>query len=239
MQVVSVSGTQIVVRIPDNLGVLCSATSGSFKVVLLESGLEADGGNFTIRGNSPTVLGVTPIIIPEADLGTPTADIVINGQFFAPDVLVQVGNYIAPSSDVTVESDSAIDVQNLPGIDELGITFNPTPCTLPGGAPGVRQASTPVAVTVTNFPGSCSDTLQGAIVIEPSATVCVASPANIVTNPSTQLDLPEHNGPGVFRQPEFDDYEHRRRRCNQPQPSSCHGHGFPIRERHVPADSPI
>ncbi len=106
MQVISVSGTEIVVRIPDDLGVLCSATSGSFKVVLLESGLEADGGNFTIRGNSPTVLGVTPIIIPEADLGTPTADIVINGQFFAPDVLVKVGNYIAPSSDVTVQSDT-------------------------------------------------------------------------------------------------------------------------------------
>ncbi len=190
MQVLSVSGTEIVVRIPDDLGVLCTETSGTFKVVLLESGLEATGGNFTIRGNSPTVLGVTPIIIPETDLGTPSADIVINGQFFAPDVLVQVGNYVAPSSSVTVESDSTIDVQNLPGIDELGITFNPTACTLPGGQPGVRQSSTPVAVTVTNFPGTCADTLPGAIVIEPSSTVCVASPANVATNPTGTWSFP-------------------------------------------------
>ena len=190
MQVMSVSGTEIVVRIPDDLGVLCSASSASFKVVLLESGLEATGGNFTIRGNSPTVLGVTPIIIPESDLGTPSADIVINGQFFAPDVLVQVGNYVASSSTVTVESDTTIDVQNLPGIDELGITFNPTACTLPGGEPGVRQASTPVAVTVTNFPGTCADTLPGAIVIEPSSTVCTASPANVTTNPNGTWSFP-------------------------------------------------
>ncbi len=182
MQVISVSGTEIVVRIPDDLGVSCSTTSGAFTVVLLESGLETSGGSFTIRGNTPQVLGVTPIIIPEADLGTPSADIVINGQFFAPDVLVQVGNYIAPSNDVTVESSSTIEVEDLPGIDELGITFNPTPCTV-GGVPGERAASTPIDVMVTNFPGTCSDTLTGAMVIEPSASACTPTPVEIETAP--------------------------------------------------------
>ncbi len=190
MEVISVSGTEIVVRIPDTLGTECNPTSGDFRVVLLESNLEATGGSFTILGNSPQVLSVSPVIIPESDLGTPAADITINGRFFATDVLVRVGNYIAPSSTVTVNSATSIDVDNLPGIDELGVSFDPTPCILPGGQPGVRSASTPVAVTVTNFPGSCEDTLEGAIVIEPSSTVCTATPANLTTNPSGSWNFP-------------------------------------------------
>ena len=53
MEVISVSGTELVVRIPDDLGTLCSATSGSFRVVLLESNRDATGGSFTINNGYP------------------------------------------------------------------------------------------------------------------------------------------------------------------------------------------
>ena len=52
MELISVSGTELVVSIPDDLATECAGTGGSFTVVLLESGLEADGGDFTILGNS-------------------------------------------------------------------------------------------------------------------------------------------------------------------------------------------
>jgi len=45
-----------------------------------------------------------------------------------------------------------------------------------GGSPGTRLAATPVSVTVTNFPGNCPDTLDGAIVIEPYDQTCVEAP---------------------------------------------------------------
>jgi hypothetical protein len=177
MEVISISGTELVVRIPDDLGTSCSSSSGAFEVVLLESNLATSGGNFTIIGNSPTVLSVSPIIFQEGDLGLPGADITIIGQSFADEVLVQVGTYIMPSSDVTVTSDTSIDVEDLPDAGTLGIIFAFSPCTLPGGEPGEQASATPLSVTVTNFPGACPDTLAGAMVIEPTASVCTATPA--------------------------------------------------------------
>jgi hypothetical protein len=184
MDVVSVSGTEIVIRVPDDFNDECSPSSGSFRVVLLESDLEAEGGDFTIRGNAPTVLSVAPIVL-QADLfGNLNPDaITITGRDFASDLLVQVGNFIAPSTSVTVLSSSSIDVQNLPSIDDLGINFATTSCILPGGEPGQRSTSTPINVTVTNFPGGCPDELRNAIIIEPSNSICTPTPAEIVTSP--------------------------------------------------------
>ena len=179
MELTSVSGTELVVKIPDDLATQCGGTGGSFKVVLLESGLDANGGNFTILGNTPMVLSVNPIILQE-DGAIPSNlvpnDISIIGQGFSEEVLVSVGGYVAPSVDVDRVSDSTIDVQNLPGPGDLGIVFDTSSCTTVGGSPGQRLASTPVNVTVTNFPGNCPDTLAGAIVVEPFDSTCVEAP---------------------------------------------------------------
>jgi hypothetical protein len=177
MELVSVSGTELVVKIPDDLATECSGSTGPFRVVLLESGLEATGGNFTIIGNQPTVLSVSPVILqqiigPPQDLNPD--DITITGLDFGDEVLVRLGTYTMPSTQVTVNGPTSIDVDNLPGVDVLGITFSTSPCTTLGGEPGVTAASTPVSVTVTNFPGACVDTLNGALVIEPEASSCQA-----------------------------------------------------------------
>jgi hypothetical protein len=184
MEVVSVSGTELVVRIPDDLGTECQGSTDAFKVVLLESGLETDGGNFTIIGNSPTVLSVSPIILQEDAVGDlDPDDITITGQDFADEVLVEVGTYVIPSSQVTVNSATSIDVDNLPNAGTLGITFVTTPCTLALGRPGEQSSATPLAVSVTNFPGACKDTLQGAIVVEPFDSACTALPPVMAVEP--------------------------------------------------------
>jgi hypothetical protein len=188
MELVSVTGTELVVRIPDDLATQCSGRSGSFRVVLLESNLQTEGGNFTIQGNSPTVLSVSPVILQEDDsipsLVDPDA-VTIIGQQFADELLVRIGNYTVPSIDVDRVSDSTIDVQNIPGPGELGIVFQTSTCVTAGGAPGSRLSATPVSVTVTNFPGACPDTLNGAIVIEPYDQTCVEAPdIDVAFNPN-------------------------------------------------------
>lgn len=181
MEVISVSGTELVVRIPDDLGNTCAATSGSFKVVLLESNREATGGSFTIRGNNPLVLSVSPITLQEVTFPSDGVDpdaITITGQFFADAAFVSVGTYVVPTANLTVNSETSIDVINLPSVGDMGVTFSTASCTTGGGLPGQRQVATSVSVTVTNFPGECSDTLTGAIVIEPQDQTCVEA-ANI------------------------------------------------------------
>jgi hypothetical protein len=184
MELISVSGTELVVKIPDDLATECGGSSGSFKVVLLESGLETTGGNFRIVGNTPTVLSVSPIIL-EQIIGPPQDvspdDITITGSSFASEVLVQVGTYTMPSGQVTVNGQTSIDVDNLPGVDVLGVVFATTPCVTPAGDPGAQSAATPLSVSVTNFPGACTDTLAGAIVIEPEASAC--SPLSMAVAP--------------------------------------------------------
>jgi hypothetical protein len=179
MELISVSGTELVVRIPDDLATSCTGTGGSFRVVLLESGQETTGGNFTIVGNSPTVLSVSPVILQE-DSGTPSGlnpnDITVVGQGFSDEILVSVGTWVAPSAQVDRVSDSSIDVTGLPGPDDLGISFDTSICTDTGtGQTGLRQVATAVDVTVTNFPGNCPDTLPGAIVIEPFDQSCLVA----------------------------------------------------------------
>ncbi|MCG6949919.1 MAG: IPT/TIG domain-containing protein [Acidobacteria bacterium] len=206
MEVISVSGTELVVKIPDDLATECGGSAGTFEVVLLETGLRTSGGNFRIVGNTPTVLSVNPIILQEQMGGDlyPN-DITITGQSFADEVLVQVGSYIMPSSYVTVNSDTSIDVDNLPEVSILGITFGTTPCTTAGGLPGAQSSATPLPVSVTNFPGSCTDTLAGALVVEPLASTCTAlsmsvSPTNIDfgTSASTQTFTITNDGPGPY-----------------------------------------
>jgi hypothetical protein len=188
MELISVSGTELVVKIPDDLATQCSGTSGAFRVVLLESGLEASGGSFTIRGNSPTVLSVSPVILQEDDAIPSNINpdaVTISGQQFSDEVLVSLGGYVVPSVDVDRVSESTIDVQNIPGPGDLGVIFDTSTCVTPLGAPGTRLAATPVDVTVTNFPGNCPSTLRGAIVIEPFDSTCVESPdISVAFNPN-------------------------------------------------------
>jgi hypothetical protein len=206
MEVISVSGTELVVKIPDDLATECGGFASAFRVVLLESGLETSGGNFRIVGNRPTVLSVSPVILQEDEFGNVVPDdITITGLSFADEVLVKVGPYTMPSSQVTVTSETSIDVQNLPDVSTLGITFATTPCTTGGGLPGAQSSATPLSVEVTNFPGACPDSLAGALVVEPLASVCtelsmLVAPTNIDfgTSAQTLSFTITNDGPGPY-----------------------------------------
>jgi hypothetical protein len=175
MNVVSVSGTELVVQIPPDYPVACGSIGGSFKVTLLETGQTTTGGTFSITGNSPIVLSVDPVILNETSFGDVDPDaIMINGHYFADEVLVRVGIYQVPSSNVTVVSEATINVENLPDTTLLGITFDTT--TSGCISPQIRDIPTPVSVAVTNFPGACADTLTAAIVVEPYDTACYDPP---------------------------------------------------------------
>ncbi|MFC2144152.1 IPT/TIG domain-containing protein [Acidobacteriota bacterium] len=185
MEVVSVSGTELVVRIPDDLATECAGSSGPFRVVLLESGLDTEGGNFTLVGNSPTVLSVSPVLTSADVLGNLTPDdFTITGLSFANEVLVDINNnYVMPSGSVTVNSETSIDIQNVPDLGTLGVQIASTDCTLPTGEPGTIASATAIEVGVTNFPGECRDSLRGAIVIEPPNPVCTLTPADLSATP--------------------------------------------------------
>jgi hypothetical protein len=178
LEVVSVSGTELVIRIPDELGTACADTAGAFEVILLESNQRTQGGNFTIRGNSPLVTSVDPIIFQETAVGNLDPEsMTINGLYFSEASQVVIGNLSVLSTNVTVESENSIDV-DLAGVDvsDIVFEFNQGPCTTPLGDPGQQNVATPVDVSVVSFPGACADRLVGAIVIEPDDTTCIAAP---------------------------------------------------------------
>jgi hypothetical protein len=178
MEVISVSGTELVAKIPDDLGVECAERSSSFRVVLLESGLEAEGGNFTIRGNTPLVLSTDPVFVEEFD------DVTITGMYFAQNLFVEFNRSQIDPDTVDRQSDTSIFVNSIPSADSLGIQFDTTACTAPGNVPGSRLADTAVSVGVINLPGNCVDELPGALVYSPPPpNDCVPTPAELNTSP--------------------------------------------------------
>jgi hypothetical protein len=185
LEVQSVSGTEILVRIPTDLPVTCSDRTGTFRVRLIESNQEATGGSFILRGNQPTVTSVDPVFVGEA------VDITIHGADFLENVLVAINNSQIDPIKVTVVDGTTIEVENLPSATQLGITFGKAACTAPGDVPGERLVATPVDVSVTNLPGSCEDTLTGGVVYEPTDTACNPTPAELETNPQSPWAFPD------------------------------------------------
>jgi hypothetical protein len=189
VEVQSVSGTEIATRIPLSWPVSCGDRGGSFQVTLIESNQTVNGGSFTLLGNTPTVTSVEPVFVEEGD------SLTIFGADFADEILVAINNSQLNVNTVTVVSESVIEVENVPPADELGITFQSSPCTAPGDVPGQRLVATPVNVSVTNLPGDCTDTLTGGVVYEPEeGTDCEPTPVEIETAPAIgdTLDFGQH-----------------------------------------------
>lgn len=189
MDVIAVSGTQIRAKFPVDMAVECSDQTSSFTVTLLESAQQTDGGSFTLRGNQPRVTAVAPTTLDV--LGIPPSvidpdEITISGSNFAPDVVVEIAGIAIPGSDVSVTGSTSIFVEDLPvpGLD-FTFVYDTTSCVAPGDIPGEREVATAVPVSVTNFPGSCKDTLVGGLIFDPGLQPCVAiSPEpDIATSP--------------------------------------------------------
>jgi len=190
----SISGSQMVVRMPAPTTPSCTAVTGGFRVRLLESpNNPVEGGSFTYYGNTPTIESITPSSVSEiADgVGVDPSSAVIMGKNFADSVRVEFDGVPLLSSAFQVISETEIDVTQLPAPNDLGLTFDTVACVDGSGVPGRRQVPTPVNVTVTNTNANCSDTLTNGITYEPQNTDCVVSP-NIVLQPAagSTLTLP-------------------------------------------------
>lgn len=179
LDVLSVSGTEILVRMPIDTPPSCTNVTGSFVVTLLESGLFADGGTFTYLGSTPQIFGIDPIFVQETldGDGVNPFQVTITGDYFNSNLIVEVGGFRIANNDIDVLNVNTIDVNRIPTPNDFGITWDQSPCITDAGLQGIRRTATPVNVTVINLPGNCSDTLAGGLVYEPQEPVeCEVAP---------------------------------------------------------------
>ncbi len=185
LDVLSVSGTELLVRFPVDVVPSCSNFTTGFSVTLIESGSTTDGGSFTFLASNPQIFGVDPIFVQETGGGdgvNPNG-VTITGDYFNSDLIVEVGGFRIANNDIDVVDVNTIDVNRIPAPNDFGIVWDQSPCVTDAGLQGIRQSPTPVDVTVFNLPGNCSDTLAGGLVYEPEDDTCVVAPEIRVTPP--------------------------------------------------------
>ncbi len=179
LDVLSVSGTELLVRFPVDTPPSCSNITASFTVTLLESGSTIQGGSFTFLGSNPQIFGVDPIFVQEEAGGDGVSpnQVTITGDYFSPNLIVEIGSFRIANVDIEVLNVNTIDVNRIPAPNEFGITWDQGPCVTDLGLQGTQRQATSVDVTVINLPGNCSDTLAGGLVYEPEQPVeCVVAP---------------------------------------------------------------
>jgi HYDIN/CFA65/VesB-like, Ig-like domain/IPT/TIG domain len=174
LDVLSVTGSEILVSMPGLSPPPCGDTMAGFRVTETDSNQTSEGGNFTYLGESPTVLSVDPnLVTPTAnDPSQPILEpadhtLVITGQDFHAPVRVSIGGFVLPDADVTLDSDTQITVTYIPTPDEINLSYNTSSCVDTNGNPGARDIPTNVPVTVTNINGNCSNTLASGLAYEP------------------------------------------------------------------------
>ena len=195
--VLQVTGTELTLRSPPDLAPTCNDRSGSFRVVLNESNQFAEGGDYTLLGSDPTITSVEPIFVQETDggLGVVPEEIDIYGIRFEENLLVLVNNFTVSPGDVSVESSEHIHVSQIPAPYDFGLQFLSMACTTDDGLQGIRNAPTPVDVTVRNLPLGCQDTLQQTLVYLPEDETCFAAP-QLSVNPFARF-IDEFPGPSL------------------------------------------
>lgn len=165
-QVVSVTGTEIVVRtVPVTVTTCGAGAGGPVTVTNIETAATATGPAFTYQGPpEPIITNVQPVSGP-AGGGTV---VTITGSNFDPPARVTFG---AQAGNVTSTTPTTIIVTTPP----FAGTFDSVACDdTPGdGQAGTRQVPEAVDVTVTNLDTSCTDTLVGAFSYLPADSSCV------------------------------------------------------------------
>ena len=182
----SISGSQMVVRMPAPTNPSCAAVTGAFRVRLLESpNNPVEGGSFTYFGNTPTLSSITPSTVDEiADgVGVDPSSAVLTGKNFSTSVQVAIKSILLNSGAIQAVNDTTINITQLPAPNDLGLVFDTVACVNGDGVAGLRKVPTSVDVTVTNTNANCSDTLTKGLTYQPQNTDCVVEP-NIVLVPA-------------------------------------------------------
>ncbi len=159
--VISVTGTEIVVRasIPNIEG--CTDVNGEVRVVNINNGDFNTFDDFTYHAFMPTIFGVTP---PSGPGAIPSAR-TVNGANFEEPVRVVFGDAAAG---VNATSVSSISVTT-----PVFTAFDEESCDDDGdGTQGMRFVNTSVDVTVTNLLTECEDMVTGGYSYSPSDISC-------------------------------------------------------------------
>ncbi len=157
--VLSVTGTEIVVRTNAIQVTSCNDISGETRVVNIETNESATGPNFIYRVPQTVVTGVSP--------GSGTANgnttVTISGQGFQSPLRVLFGDQAG-----SVQSVSADGTQIVVKTPTFSGTLNTEAC----GDGGERFVPTAVDVQVENLVTTCEDSLSQAYVFLPTDTTC-------------------------------------------------------------------
>lgn len=186
--VLSVAGTEIVARskpLPESART-CGDVPATLTVTNVNSNTTATATNpFTYRairplitsvqlaGGGNTVLQYVPVAVPPsvAVCSTPWSSypVTIKGSGFQQGMTVNFG----PAGPVvaTFVDANTLTLAQLPDLTSVGL--NSISCTTGAGACGSRFVPTQVSVTVNNPHNGCSDTLNGAFLINPCDTTCL------------------------------------------------------------------
>jgi len=158
-QIVSVTGTEIVIRTVAVDVTSCSDVTGATMVTNIETGESATGPDFRYRVPQPVITGVSP------GSGTQNGgtNVTISGQGFLSPLRVLFGDQAA--SVQSVSSDGTQIVVTTP-------TFSGDLNTEDCGDGGTRFVPTAVDVQMENLVTTCDDTFSNGFVYNPSDTTC-------------------------------------------------------------------
>lgn len=161
-QVISVTGTEIVVRtVPVDIRD-CSNNSGNTIVVNIESG----DSNEDNPGPTYTYLVPRPLISsisPTSGSAAGNVQVTISGTNFEQPLV----SFDSVSASVLSNTSTQI-VSRTPAITTNTVTCDDNN----DGFPGTRQVASTVDVKVTNLVTGCSDTLENAFTANPTSTAC-------------------------------------------------------------------
>jgi hypothetical protein len=174
-QVLSVSGSEIVVRTVPIVISNCQDVPGATSVTNIESGDSATGPIFTYRVQRPTIFSVSPFSGPQSG----NTAVTITGSGFAANMIVDfiidgtafTGNVTSSnSSSISVRSpaipNTALDTQTC---DDNGNPVPPDPTPDPDGE---RYLAVTANVRVTDPTTGCTATLNGVFTFNPTDTSC-------------------------------------------------------------------
>ncbi len=205
-QVLTVAGTEIVVKSSAPSQRFCTPITGPSQVTNIDSNLSASGPDWTYLPSQPLITSVE-VALPSGGLGTNIVQeydltrqapcntnppysqytVIVRGQNFEkyPNSSASAMSVIFANPDVEVLTTwvSSTEIRfSLP--DLSGVVLDKAACTT-GGQPGFRDIPTGLPFTVKNNNNGCTDTLNPAIIINPCDPTCKVGAVSIFIQPSS------------------------------------------------------
>jgi hypothetical protein len=167
-QIISVTGTEIIVRTPAIDPTGCADVSGPSEVVNIETGDGNSGPTFTYRVEAlgPIVNGVSP------SLGSGGANVTISGANFIQPLQVQFDTDVGEPANATVLSVTpnqlTVRVPQFPNT-----AFETEACDdNDDGTSGTRLLDTPATITVTNLASTCFAAFENSFTLDAPSNAC-------------------------------------------------------------------